>query len=454
MSDLQEHEADPRSYGETEAGFYRAFEDRFRGGRKVIRTRLEAYLPFIEPLKQVSGNPEAVDLGCGRGEWLQILRDQGFLAQGVDLDEGMLASCRKRGLKVRKGDALEFLREMPDDSQVIVSGFHIAEHLPFPQLQRLVRDAHRVLVPGGLLILETPNPENLRVSTLSFYLDPTHLHPLPPDLLGFLTEYTGFKRNKIIRLQEDEGLRAASSASLDDVLAGASPDYAVVAQKEGDAAAMALFDEPFGKEYGLGASALVERFDCALRGQGDKVEALAAAVDEERLARARLSSDFEEMQSALSNLPAKIAEEHAARRQQAEARLAAVYASASWRVTAPLRAVSKWARWIVNGSRAWLTLRPGSRSRRIVRALVVRLEHFVLAHPSLAAGAKWLLGRLPPPLERRLRRIVRPSAHRPVIQQEGGQLLLPSLSPRGRQVHAMLKVALTEGGKAPDAHRH
>ncbi|MFC6486747.1 methyltransferase domain-containing protein [Nitratireductor sp. GCM10026969] len=479
-------------------------------------------MPFIEPLKQVSDKTEAVDLGCGRGEWLQFLRDQEFQAQGVDLDEGMLASCRKRGLKARKGDALEFLREMPDDSQVIVSGFHIAEHLPFAKLQRLVREAHRVLMPGGLLILETPNPENFRVSTLSFYMDPTHLNPLPPDLLSFLTEFAGFKRNKVIRLQENERLRAASSASLDEVLGGASPDFAVVAQKESDAAAMALFDEPFGKEYGLGASTLVERFDRALSGQDEKVEALAAAVeeerlarshlssqfeemqsaltialeeerlarsrlssefeemqsalttaldeerlarsrlssefeemqsalttalDEERLARSRLSSELEEMQSALSNLPAKIEEEHAARRRQAEASLAAVYASTSWRITAPLRAVSEWGRWFVNGSRAWLTLKPGTRPRRVARALIVRLERFVLARPWSAAGAKWLLRRLPPPLETRLRRTVRPPAPAPVIQQEGEQVL-PSLSPRARQVHAMLKTALAEGGKA------
>lgn len=442
MGDLQEHEAaDLRSYGGTEAGFYRAFENRFRGARTVIRARLESYLPFIEPLKQVSDKMEAVDLGCGRGEWLQFLGDEGFQAQGVDLDEGMLASCRKRGLKARKGDALEFLREMPDESQVIVSGFHIAEHLPFPQLQRLVRQAHRVLIPGGLLVLETPNPENFRVSTLSFYTDPTHLNPLPPDLLSFLTEYTGFKRNKIIRLQENEGLRAASSASLDDVLGGASPDYAVVAQKESNTAAMALFDEPFGKEYGLGASSLVERFDRALNRQTEKVEALATAVGEERLARSHLSSGLEEMQSALSILSARIDEERAAR-QQAEASLAAVHASTSWRLSAPLRATAQTSRWAASGAHAWLTLRPGSRPRRAARRLVDMLTRYVLVRPWLTKKVKRLIRLAPPIVEERIRSIAfgqvsKNSSPRPVsrtMPEASG------LSARGREIHALLSL--------------
>lgn len=154
--------------------FYRAFEDKFRGAREVIKARLKVYLPFIKPLKDIYPDASAVDLGCGRGEWLELLAENGFSAQGVDLDDGMLAACRELGLRVQTGEAVAFLKSLPDQSQAVISGFHLAEHIPFDDLQALVEESLRVLRPAGVLILETPNPENIVVGTSSFYLDPTH----------------------------------------------------------------------------------------------------------------------------------------------------------------------------------------------------------------------------------------------------------------------------------------
>jgi O-antigen chain-terminating methyltransferase len=196
--------------------FYRAFEDRFRGSRELIRSRLAIYTPFLDLVQKRAGDDVALDLGCGRGEWLELLRDRNFDATGVDLDESMLAACRERNLSVIKGDAIEYLKKIPDSSLTLISGFHVAEHLPFEKLQVLVYEAHRALKPGGILILETPNPENFQVSTLTFYLDPTHNHPIPPQLLSFLTEYYGFDRNKIVRLQELPAISNLESATLVD----------------------------------------------------------------------------------------------------------------------------------------------------------------------------------------------------------------------------------------------
>ena len=115
--------------------FYRQFEDRHRGSRELIRSRLNAYLPFIQPLAESSNEPLAIDLGCGRGEWLELITQAGFLATGVDLDEQMLSACHERGLKVQCQDAISALKKLPSDSQMLVSGFHLAEHLLFSDLQ-------------------------------------------------------------------------------------------------------------------------------------------------------------------------------------------------------------------------------------------------------------------------------------------------------------------------------
>lgn len=245
--------------------FYRAFEERYRGSRELIRTRLQAYMPFITPLPGIYQPAHALDLGCGRGEWLELLQGAGFEPLGIDLDAGMLAACTERGLPVLQGDALAYLQSLADDSQCIVSGFHLAEHLTFETLDTLVQQALRVLQPGGLLILETPNPENIVVGTSSFYLDPTHQRPIPPLLLSFLVEHHGFARTKTVRLQESAELHQRSDVTLIDVLGGASLDYAVVAQKAGPRATLAPLDAALSADYGLTLIALANRYDGTLQ---------------------------------------------------------------------------------------------------------------------------------------------------------------------------------------------
>ena len=214
--------------------FYLAFEDKHRGSRELIKTRLQQYLPFVEPLAKLRplGLALGLGLGCGRGEWLEVASEVGLSARGVDLDSGMLAVCTERGLLVEQKDAKQTLQEQPDASVCVISAFHVVEHIAFDVLQTLVREALRVLVPGGYLILETSNPENLVVGTANFYLDSTHIRPIPPLLLGFLSEYYGFSRQKILRLQEATDLSKSENVHLREVLSGVSPDYAIIAQKD------------------------------------------------------------------------------------------------------------------------------------------------------------------------------------------------------------------------------
>lgn len=248
----------------TAPDFYRAFEDRHRGPRDLIRKRLGVYAVFLEPLAQLYPGGEAVDLGCGRGEWLELLQERGFSAQGVDLDEAMLAACAELNLPVTRGDAIEYLAALGDESQALVSGFHIAEHISFEQLDTLVAQAHRVLKPGGLLILETPNPENLVVGACNFFLDPTHLRPIPPPLLSFLPEYHGYVRARVVRLQEDPVLHEQKDIDLMSVLGGVSPDYAVIAQKGAEPDVIGAFDTAFAAQYGIELPQLASRYDRAL----------------------------------------------------------------------------------------------------------------------------------------------------------------------------------------------
>jgi O-antigen chain-terminating methyltransferase len=258
--------------------FYRAFEDRHRGSRELIKSRQKVYLPFIEPLKALYPDCSTLDLGCGRGEWLEVLGENGLNARGVDLDDGMLEACKTLNLAAVRGDALQVLGAQPDESLAVISGFHLAEHIPFNALQYLVSEALRVLKPGGLLILETPNAENLVVGSSNFYLDPTHERPIPHLLLTFLAEHAGYARIKLLRLHEPEHLKETSAINLMDVLGGTSPDYAVVAQKQAAEEHMALFDSVFSTHFGLALDMLAQRYDQAIDQRLAKLEELPASA--------------------------------------------------------------------------------------------------------------------------------------------------------------------------------
>lgn len=170
--------------------FYVAFEARFRGSREEVRSRLQANLPALATLPALNQHP-FLDLGCGRGEWLQLLAEQGISAMGVDSNPDMVGQCRQLGLQVEEGDALDYLARLPTASLAGLSAFHLVEHLTPQQLIRLIDEALRAVRPGGLILFETPNPENLIVGACNFHLDPTHRTPLPPAFLAFLLEERG-----------------------------------------------------------------------------------------------------------------------------------------------------------------------------------------------------------------------------------------------------------------------
>ena len=179
--------------------FYVSFEDRYRGTREDIKNRQKVYVPHARKAAEATGG-DLVDIGCGRGEWLELLGENGLAASGIDLNRIMVEECHARGLKATLGDALAVLRTLPERSLGAITGFHIIEHLPFDVLVTLFDEVLRVLKPGGMVIFETPNPANLQVAAERFYMDPTHLNPLPSDLISFIATARGFSKVEVLEL--------------------------------------------------------------------------------------------------------------------------------------------------------------------------------------------------------------------------------------------------------------
>lgn len=254
--------------------FYLELERRHRGSRELIAARLEQYRPqltnwlqtffngttgmqladlHVMPGAQAPSAPispvnetasvACLDIGCGRGEWLEFLQGLGLRnTLGIDLNAEMVACCvTEYHLPAVQADALEFLRLLPDRSIGLLTAFHIVEHLSPPTVRAIMREVGRVIHPGGLCIFETPNPENLLTGSQYFYLDPTHLHPLPPDLLILYCEHAGLSVTEILRMQPNPDLgyvRDSLPSGHTDTVVNlmlnhfrASRDYAVIATR-------------------------------------------------------------------------------------------------------------------------------------------------------------------------------------------------------------------------------
>jgi SAM-dependent methyltransferase len=176
-----------RDGGDETDGVYLAFEDWFRGSEATIADRQRAYLPLIRDHAPV------LDVGCGRGEFLGILRDAGVDAAGVDIDEAMIKRARTRGFDVHQADAIAYLEGLAVASLGAVFAAQMIEHLPYQTLVRFLRAARTALTPGGLLIMETVNPHAPQ-ALKHFWIDPTHQHPLFPEVVVGFCQLTGFSK--------------------------------------------------------------------------------------------------------------------------------------------------------------------------------------------------------------------------------------------------------------------
>ena len=206
---------------------YARFAERFRGPEEYVKGGQQFYLEYFQGCKNV------LDIGCGRGEFLKMLHDAGVPAKGVELSEESVAACKLQGLDAEVADVFQYLAAMPEGTLDGVFCSQVVEHLPPERLPELIRLCAERLAPGGVIALETPNPECLAIFATHFYLDPTHTRPVPHPLLIFYLEEFGIGNIELRRLSPArESMKGLDSIPEDfrEAFFGAL-DYALIGRK-------------------------------------------------------------------------------------------------------------------------------------------------------------------------------------------------------------------------------
>ena len=186
---------------------YADFERRFRGDETAVREKLQRYVPHF------TGSGPILEIGCGRGEFLELLRQEGKSALGIDRSDSMLEHARAKGLDCHREDALAFLKTQPDASFAGIFSSQVIEHFPPDYLTKVVSESFRVLRPGAVIVLETINPLSLFAWSRIFLLDVTHQKPLHPEYMRYLTETAGFTRVEILFGEAPAGERLEEVSS-------------------------------------------------------------------------------------------------------------------------------------------------------------------------------------------------------------------------------------------------
>ncbi|MEO8430599.1 MAG: class I SAM-dependent methyltransferase [Acidobacteriota bacterium] len=215
-------------------GVYSLFEERFRGRAEDVQAKQRFYLPLFENLPG-----PVIDVGCGRGEFLKLLRSAEVSASGVETNPIAVAHGRQEGLDIREGDGVADLAAHPAGTAGAVTAFQVVEHWTPETIFAFLRAARRALAPGGLLVAETINTDSLS-AWRAFFLDPSHVRPVPAEALRFLAETAGFTDARIEYLAPLPASERLEERSENDRVLNrllfAPQDYALIARVPGEGA--------------------------------------------------------------------------------------------------------------------------------------------------------------------------------------------------------------------------
>jgi O-antigen chain-terminating methyltransferase len=315
--------------------YYLKFENTFRGSRKEIVERLRIYMPLLSTVKQASkGQLYGIDIGCGRGEWLELCNDHNVKMIGVDLNPSMVQFCLEQGRHAIQDDAKSYLERQPDMSCGMISLFHVIEHLDRKYLLELIVQALRVLKPSGILLMETPNSDNLLVASKGFYADPTHLRPIHPETTCFELMYLGYSWAKAYYINGHSSYRESDPLGLTSLLAGTALDVVIIAQKSGhdgqlqpeDTWSEALRENETTMQAATRIDSEKHQQILQFTERCKQIEAMAnAAINSAELAHQNIALSQQSIEIVNLNI------------ELAQQRITALYNSRIWKATDPLR---------------------------------------------------------------------------------------------------------------------
>ena len=303
--------------------FYLRFENLHRGGTKTLLAKFRVYEPIISLICCEANNPKFLDIGCGNGEFLTFISCFGGDVIGIEKNSAYLKGENNKIL-LEHSDALTWLKRQDDSSFDFVSAIHVIEHLEFSYLYEMVGEIKRVLKENGIILFETPNPDNVTVATKNFYTDPTHLRLIPYSLLSFVIKDHGFSVTH--KWGVNESPHVEKSTCIYDVIGGASPDYTIFGLVNQNAFGGKV-ENVLSKPKGRTTKEMCDLFE------------------------ARYQHDYSIISKELKKIDDKIFEQNCYYRDQMfevskeivrlrhsfELELSSIYKSKSWKVTAPLR---------------------------------------------------------------------------------------------------------------------
>tara|TARA_B100001250_G_C19813106_1_gene796780 strand:+ start:1677 stop:2957 length:1281 start_codon:yes stop_codon:yes gene_type:complete len=245
---------------------YLEFENKFRGNPESIRNQFSCYNSLIEKVIADIENPKFIDIGSGRGEWIQNWNKKIKDCYGLEINSKMVELTRDMGLNILQGDAITSLKGFSSSTISVITIFHMIEHLKYEELIELLSECYRVLSPCGVLIMETPSIDNIIVSTNTFYIDHTHINHIHPESLIFELDKIGYDHSKFFHIHGGP-MQNDKFSKITRILNGVAQDILFVSTKE-EQVSKNIFDKnEWLSEFQIGITTMQAAIDFDLRNE-------------------------------------------------------------------------------------------------------------------------------------------------------------------------------------------